>query len=393
MKKLYLGFLCLLSLGCFGQQIFNGNGKTGYGGVIGTGNLSVNDNGTTITFILTKGASSFNDAMVLFLDTKSGGFATTSGFTDEADGLRKAISGLQTPDRATLNFPSGFLPDYAIAMDQGFAGIWELVNGGSHNYINSAILTPSGNPNSATYTFTLTKTDVGITGDIIFNFLATYGSESGYRSNEFIGDAGPTNNPDKTPYTATSFLSYVSALPVSIIHFNALANTNISIVLKWSVAQERDVARYTILRSMDGINFKEVGSVSSTGNTSTTRDYSFTDNQPSIGNNYYKVSILNKDGSVAVTKTINIKFLTPLKIKAFINPSHELVIEMQDVIKNNFDVKIYNTNGQQVYSKQLPHSGANQLYKLPLGNRFVPGIYSLQINAVEEKWSQMVLVK
>ena len=392
MKKLYLGFFCLLSLGCFGQQIFNGNGKTGYGGVIGTGNLSINDNGTTLTFILTKGTSPLNDAMVVFVDTKTGGFSTTSGFTDEADGLRKAISGLQTPDRATLNFPSGFLPDYAIALDQGFGGIWELVNGGSHNYINSANLTPSGNPNSATFTFTVAKADIGITGDIVFKFLATYGSETGYRSNEFIGDAGPTNNPDNTPYTAATFFSYVSALPVSITHFNALVSSS-NIILKWGVAQESDIARYKVLRSADGADFKEIGSVSSMGNTSTTREYSFTDNQPSRGNNYYKISILNKDGSAAVTKTINLKFLTSLRIKTFINASRELVIDMQDVIKNNFDVKIYNTNGQQVYANQLLHAGANQVYKFSLSNKLLPGIYSLQINAPGEKYSQMVLIK
>ncbi|MFS8083271.1 MAG: T9SS type A sorting domain-containing protein [Ginsengibacter sp.] len=392
MKKVYLVFCCLLSLGCFGQQIFNGNGKTGYGGVIGTGNLSINDNGTTITFILTKGASPLNDAMVIFVDTKSGGFATTSGFTDEADGLRKAISGLQTPNRATLNFPSGFLPDYAIALDQSFAGIWELVNGGSHNYINSANLTPSGNPNAATYTFTVAKTDIGITKDVVFSFLATYGSETGYRSNEFIGDAGPSNNPDNTPYTATSFMSYVSALPVSITHFNALSNGN-NIVLKWGVAQESNIALYKIFHSVDGTNFNEAGSVASLGNTSSKREYSFTDDQPSRGNNYYKISILNRDGSVDVSKTINIKLVSLLKFKTFINASQELVVEFKDIAKNNFDIKIYNMSGQQVYTNQISHSGADHVYKFPLNNKFIPGIYSLQINAPGERYSQMVLKK
>ena len=392
MKKLYLVFFCLLSLGCFGQQIFNGNGKTGYGGVIGTGNLSINDDGTTLTFILTKGASPLNDAMVIFVDTKSGGFTTTSGFTDEADGLRKAISGLQTPNRATLNFPSGFVPDYAIALDQSFAGIWELVNGGSHNYINSANLTPSGNPNAATYTFTVAKADIGLTGVVVFNFLATYGSETGYRSNEFIGEAGPANNPDNTPYTATSFLSYVSALPVSITHFNALANGN-NIVLKWGVAQENNIAQYKILHSGDGTNFNEAGSVASLGNTSSGREYSFTDNQPSRGNNYYNIAIINRDGSVDVSKTINIKLVSLLKFKTFINASNELVVDFQDIPKNNFDIKIYNMSGQQVYTNQLSHSGGDQVYKFPLNNKLIPGIYSLQINAPGEKFSQMVLIK
>ena len=82
-----------------------------------------------------------------------------------------------------------------------------------------------------------------------------------------------------------------------------------------------------------------------------------------------------------------------LRIKTFINASRELVIDMQDVIKNNFDVKIYNTNGQQVYANQLLHAGSNQVYKFTLSNKLLPGIYSLQINAPGEKYSQMVLIK
>lgn len=392
MKKLYLGFFCLLSFGCFGQQVFNGNGKTGYGGVIGTGSLSINDNGTSLTFILTKGTASLNDAMVIFVDTKSGGFASTSGFTDEADGLRKAISGLQTPDRATLNFPSGFLPDYAIAMDQGFAGIWELVNGGSHTYINSANLTPTGNPNSATYTFTVSKADIGLTGDIVFKFLATYGSETGYRSNEFIGDAGPTNNPDNTAYTATSFLSYVSALPVSITYFNAQSNGS-NVILKWGVAQESNISKYSILHSTDGTNFSEAGTVASQGNTAAEREYSFTDNNPGRGSNYYKLSVINRDGSVNMSKTINVKMVSPLKFKTFINASHELVVDVQDIAKNNFDIKIYNMSGQQVYSNQLIHSGTDQVYQFPLANKLLPGIYTLQIYSSVDKFAQMIMIK
>ncbi len=392
MKKIYLGFFCLLSLGCFGQQVFDGNGRTGYGGVIGTGSLSINDNGTTLTFILTKGASSFTNALVIYVDTKSGGFTSTAGFTDEGDGLRKAISGFQTPDRATLDFPSGFLPDYAIALDQGFGGIWELVNGGSHTYINSANLTPSGNPDAATYTFTVAKTDIGITTDIIFKFLATYVSESGYRSNEFIGDPGPANNPQNGPYTATTFSSYVSTLPVSITYFNALSNGK-NIVLKWGVAQESNIAEYRILHSVDGRNFNELGSVASVGNSSSAREYYYTANQPSSRNNYYKISIFHKDGNVSFSKTINLKLATTIKFKTFINASRELVVNFQDVAKNNFDIKIYNTSGQQVYADQLMHSGADHVYKINLSYKLNPGIYSLQINAPGEKYSQMILIK
>jgi hypothetical protein len=60
---------------------------------------------------------SFNDVFVLYIDSQSGGFGDTSTFSDGTDGLRKAISGFDGgANRSLLTMPSGFLPDYAIAL-------------------------------------------------------------------------------------------------------------------------------------------------------------------------------------------------------------------------------------------------------------------------------------
>src|SRR5438132_11001074 len=72
---------------------YSGNGNSGFGGPIGLGSLTLTDNGTTVFGQVNKGPNGFNDVLVIYLDSISGGFADTSGFADSADGLRKAISG------------------------------------------------------------------------------------------------------------------------------------------------------------------------------------------------------------------------------------------------------------------------------------------------------------
>ncbi len=79
---------------------YNGNGNTGFGGPIGLGSLSLTDNGTTISGTITKGPNGFNDVLVLYIDSISGGFASTAGFSDAGDGLRKAISGFDGSNRS-----------------------------------------------------------------------------------------------------------------------------------------------------------------------------------------------------------------------------------------------------------------------------------------------------
>lgn len=220
-KLLLIGFL--ISATGFdnsvAQTTFNGNTNTGFGGVLGDGDFSISDDGTTVTLTFNRGTGNFNDALVIYIDSKSGGFSSTSGFTDTGDYLRRAISGFDTgpdPDtRATLNFPSNFQADYAIALDvttSNFGGLWELVNGGSHSFVTSVTLTPSTGATESSYSMTFGFTDIASSsGTDAFRFVATYlNPDNSFRSNEAIGGGFGGTNPGASAVTMTTFFAYSS---------------------------------------------------------------------------------------------------------------------------------------------------------------------------------------
>src|SRR5438309_11135069 len=150
---------------------YPGNGKSGFGGPIGQGSLTLTDDGAIVSGTVTKGAGGFNDVLVLYIDSGSGGFSDTSGFTDSGDGLRKSISGFDGgTNRSVLTMPSGFLPDYAIALgpaNENFGGLWQLANGGNNSlgFVSSVNLNPTGNNLSASYTFSFDVSQIGLTPD------------------------------------------------------------------------------------------------------------------------------------------------------------------------------------------------------------------------------------
>ena len=133
-KKLIktIGFVLALAFPALvmGQVTYNGNGNTGFGDVMGNGNFSISDDGTEVTITFTKGPSDFNDALVIYIDSESGGFDNTSGFTDTGDELRQAISGYDGTDRSTVNFSAGFEADHVIAAKptspSNFGGLFSL---------------------------------------------------------------------------------------------------------------------------------------------------------------------------------------------------------------------------------------------------------------------------
>ncbi len=196
------------------RKVFNGNQLTGFGGPIGTSTLEIiADAGNTINFKLNKGTGEFNDYMVIYIDSKAGGINTTANLTDTGDDGRKAISGFDGTNRSTVTFPPGFLPDYAISINNGFAGLFEIVENGAHAFVTSANLSPTNNNNATSYTFDIDFSEIGTTqGSESFKFLATYiNASNAFRSNESYGRNTASGNPGAAPFEMETYYQVSNA--------------------------------------------------------------------------------------------------------------------------------------------------------------------------------------
>ena len=75
-KNLFATSIALLTLGYSAQATnYAGNGNSGFGGAIGGGSLTLTDNGTTLFGTVTRGGGSFNDVLVIYLNSTAGGFS------------------------------------------------------------------------------------------------------------------------------------------------------------------------------------------------------------------------------------------------------------------------------------------------------------------------------
>ena len=209
-----------------------GNGESGFGGVLGTGTISIDsETDGSLDFTFTKGTGGLFDAVVIYLEAGSAqGYTSTANFDDDGDPLRQAISGFDGTNRSILNFngTSGLSPNYAIAFDQTFGGLWQLVeNGGANSlpFVTSVNLTPTGTTTSSTYTFSLNASDIGLTpgSGESFSFVATYlNSGNVFRSNEAFGGGFGASNPGYTTVTMSN-AQVVQTVPEPGVLFLAAA--------------------------------------------------------------------------------------------------------------------------------------------------------------------------
>lgn len=96
--------------------------------------------------------------------------------------------------------------------------------------------------------------------------------------------------------TFCPYYQNITPLPVELIEFKCITE-NRDIQLKWITASETNNDYFTVYRSPNAIKFNKIGQVKGSGTVSSSRIYGFYDYFPDVGDNYYKLTQTDFDGS------------------------------------------------------------------------------------------------
>ncbi|MEO0789136.1 MAG: T9SS type A sorting domain-containing protein [Bacteroidota bacterium] len=202
---------------------------------------------------------------------------------------------------------------------------------------------------------------------------------------ESEGDANmnPTccDNVSNLDIQCLDFLYPLPALPVELTSFTGQAKQE-TIDLEWVVGAELDNDYYLLERQSSSGRFQEIYRTSGVGNTTTERKYEFVDRNPLAGDNLYRLSQFDLDGTQSELGLINIRFEKeePLLAEVFPNPleAEELNIRIYSEAAKELTFSIYSLNGQLLDHQQAwvaSGYGSNQIDVSKLSS----GVYMLQI--------------
>ena len=172
-----------------------------------------------------------------------------------------------------------------------------------------------------------------------------------------------------------------TVLPVNFISFSAKSYATNNELL-WTTSEEINIDYYEIMRASDAVNFKSIGSVKS-NNFLNTNVYSFIDDTPLNNINYYRITIVEKDGSRKYSSIIRVtsnKKNNQLII--FPNPVQEKINATIPFLKNGqYQISIFNTLGQIVHTQNYLYNGLDTKLSLPLPVTCQKGKYILMVSS------------
>jgi len=149
-------------------------------------------------------------------------------------------------------------------------------------------------------------------------------------------------------------------LPIELLNFQA-TNYEQNVALTWATATEKNTNYFYIEHSDDALNWKEIDKVKATENSNRTLYYETLDNQPINGVSYYRLKILDLDGSFSYSP---IKSVNRTKKEAFVvfypNPSSGIVNLSSSYKLSDITYQIFDVTGKQL-SVQITEQNENKI--------------------------------
>jgi hypothetical protein len=173
------------------------------------------------------------------------------------------------------------------------------------------------------------------------------------------------------------------SLPIHLLSFQATKTIDSRVKLNWSTSQEQNMDFFEVERSSDGSNFHESPAhVPAAGNNRNKMDYATYDPLPRTGHNYYRLKMVEHDGTTTYSAVRNIDFkdLSTNAVIVMPNPANKSsVIQVKAGEDQQINYTLADALGQVIRNGKV--NVIKGINKIPLGLDGMPaGIYLLSVN-------------
>ncbi|HUM52685.1 MAG TPA: T9SS type A sorting domain-containing protein, partial [Chitinophagales bacterium] len=122
-------------------------------------------------------------------------------------------------------------------------------------------------------------------------------------------------------------------------------------------ASEKNTLKFEIQKSLESSNWLSIGENTAAGNSTTLRNYDFNDNNPVFGNNYYRLKIIDLDGTFTYSNVINIPINTVTNnsfVQVYPNPTKGILnIDVQSTSAYDINMITFDVLGKKVLEKSM----------------------------------------
>ena len=193
------------------------------------------------------------------------------------------------------------------------------------------------------------------------------------------------NGSSEVVNTVVNFVIAPAPLPVTLTYFEARGENNAAF-LSWTTTEESNSDHFEIEHSRNGKNWSRIGEVTSVKNSSRPSSYSFGHAAPHPGINYYRLRMVDSDGSSSYSNLKSILFEAKNECIIYPNPVTDHMY-----FKKTADLKQVDIISTSGVSQSTFHQNLDQGISL---KQFRPGLYLIRLSYEQgQTFTQSLIVK
>lgn len=174
-----------------------------------------------------------------------------------------------------------------------------------------------------------------------------------------------------------------NALPVDLINFRAAPGVN-SVDLSWRTANEKAFSHFDLQRSIDAKEFMKITSVKGAN----TGFYSYSDTKPNEGVNYYRLKMVDLDGSSSLSRIIQVNYKADDKYLIVENPATKSSFNVMTNTVNP-EIQLLSITGTSLQISVARVATGRYVVKTPGATS---GLYILKVNSQGRTMTKKIII-
>lgn len=213
----------------------------------------------------------------------------------------------------------------------------------------------------------------------------------------FVGVAKDINGVTRsTTVPDIGAYEYTFVLPVKLLSISA-AKVSKDVLVKWTTVTEVNTDRFVVERSSDAVSFRDAGTVSAAGNSSTYQHYQFNDLNAAaaaVKVLYYRLRIVDLDGHTEYSNVVPVHIGTNESISIAVQPNPfatKLTGSIVTDTPGKATIRISDAAGRTISTQSQAVSAGTTLINIDNVDRLQKGVYIVSIELNGNNFVQKII--
>ena len=164
-------------------------------------------------------------------------------------------------------------------------------------------------------------------------------------------------------------------------HFTAIDafESNNQVHIGWRTENQNTLTGFDIQKSKNRISFITLNNIQASNGVNS---YQWTDANPGVGDNYYRIGSIATDGSISYSNIIKVTgVVEKTGFNIYPNPAtaNNFNLQMANQKAGTYEINLVNSYGQIIMTKIRQDYGGTSVEKLQTQQNIPPGVYHVEI--------------